>query len=131
MSHIVLFDGDCNICDTSVQFIIKRDPQQKFAFASLQSDTGKALLKKYQVDRRTDSIVLIEKSGKIFEKSSAALRIARRLKGGWKLTALFLIVPPFIRNFFYDLIAKNRYKWFGKKSSCRMPTPDERKRFLD
>ncbi|USK64015.1 thiol-disulfide oxidoreductase DCC family protein [Peribacillus frigoritolerans] len=130
MNPVILFDGECNFCDSSVQFIIKRDPQGLFHYASLQSEAGQELLKKYDVPADIDSMVLIEKD-KAYYKSSAALRICRRLQGAWKLLYGFIIVPSFIRNFVYDFIAKNRYKWFGKKEeSCMLPSPSVRKRFL-
>lgn len=126
--RIVLFDGECHFCDASVQFIIKRDPTAQFAFASLQSDKGKELLSRYNVPD-IDSFVLIEE-GRSFVKSTAALRIAKRLNGLWPITYCFIIVPATVRNIFYEFIAKNRYKWFGKKDVCELPSPDIRKRFL-
>ncbi|KWW21705.1 MULTISPECIES: thiol-disulfide oxidoreductase DCC family protein [Peribacillus] len=130
MNPVILFDGDCNFCDASVQFIIKRDPKGLFHFASLQSEAGQELLKKYDVPADIDSMVLIEKDQAHY-KSSAALRISRRLQGAWKLCYGFIVVPSFIRNMVYDFIAKNRYKWFGKKEeSCMLPSPSVRKRFL-
>ncbi|MBK5500188.1 MULTISPECIES: thiol-disulfide oxidoreductase DCC family protein [unclassified Peribacillus] len=130
MNSVILFDGECNFCDSSVQFIIKRDPKGLFHFASLQSEAGQELLKKYDVPANIDSIVLIEKD-KAYYKSAAALRICRRLQGAWKMFYGFTIVPSFIRNIAYDFIAKNRYKWFGKKEeSCMLPSPSVRKRFL-
>ncbi|MBE4910221.1 thiol-disulfide oxidoreductase DCC family protein [Bacillus luteolus] len=129
MRRIILFDGECNFCDQSVQFIIKRDPKGDFKFASLQSETGKELLSKYNASKSIDSIILIE-DGHCYYKSSAALRICKKLKGAWKLLYLFIILPRPLRDFFYDIIARNRYKWFGKNESCRIPSPEERKRFL-
>ncbi|WP_407407354.1 thiol-disulfide oxidoreductase DCC family protein [Peribacillus sp.] len=130
MNPVILFDGECNFCDSSVQFIIKRDPKGLFRFASLQSPTGQELQKKYQVPGNIDSIVLLE-NGKAYYKSTAALRICSHLKGAWKLFYGLVIVPRFIRNTAYDFIAKNRYKWFGKKEeSCMLPSPSIRKRFL-
>lgn len=129
MEKIVLFDGECNFCDRSVQFIIKRDPKGYFKFASLQSDIGKELLKKHHAPNDIDSFVLIENHHCYF-KSTAALRVCKNLKGGWKTLYVLLVVPKPIRDLFYGIIAKNRYKWFGKKESCMLPTPEERKRFL-
>jgi predicted DCC family thiol-disulfide oxidoreductase YuxK len=129
MNSVILFDGECNFCDSSVQFIIKRDPKGLFHFASLQSEAGQEFLKKYGVPADVDSMVLIEKE-KAYYKSSAALRICRHLQGAWKLFYGFIIIPSPIRNIIYDLIAKNRYKWFGKKESCMLPPPSVRKRFL-
>ncbi|RWR06541.1 thiol-disulfide oxidoreductase DCC family protein [Siminovitchia fortis] len=129
MNPIVLFDGVCNFCDASVRFIIKNDPKGTFRFASLQSDIGQKLLKERNVPSDIDSIILIE-GDKAYYKSTAALRIARHLQGFWKLAYGFLIVPAPIRNLAYDFIASNRYKWFGKKESCMIPSPDVRERFL-
>ncbi|TMW71562.1 thiol-disulfide oxidoreductase DCC family protein [Alteribacter natronophilus] len=129
MSKVVLFDGECNFCDRSVQFIIKRDPDAVFRFASLQSEAGQRLLKEHGVPESTDSMVLIDK-GKYYLRSAAALRIARHLRGLWKLVYVFIIVPPPVRNAVYSLIARNRIRWFGKKQSCALPSPDVRKRFL-
>ncbi len=129
MHPVILFDGVCNFCDASVQFILKRDPNEIFRFASLQSDAGQELLRKYKVPDDVDSMILIENE-KVYFKSSAALRISRHLQGVWKLFYAFIILPAPIRNAMYDLIAKNRYKWFGQKESCMLPPPNVRKRFL-
>jgi predicted DCC family thiol-disulfide oxidoreductase YuxK len=130
MNPVILFDGECNFCDSSVQFIIKNDPKGLFHFASLQSEAGQELLKKYKVPEDVDSMILIEKD-KAYYKSTAALRISRHLKGAWKLASGFTIIPSPIRNAAYDFIARNRYKWFGKKAeSCMLPSPSVRKRFL-
>ena len=129
MHPVILFDGVCNFCDASVQFILNRDPNETFHFASLQSEVGQELLKKYRVRNDVDSMILIE-DDKVYYKSSAALRISRHLRGAWKLLYVFMIVPAPIRNIVYDLIARNRYKWFGQKESCMLPPPNVRKRFL-
>lgn len=130
MKRTVLFDGDCNFCDASVQFIIKRDPYEYFQFASLQSETGQQLSKDLGIPDDVDSLVLVEK-GKAYTKSGAALRIAKKLDGLWHLAFLFIIVPAPIRDSVYDFIARNRYKWFGKKEeACMLPTAADRKRFL-
>lgn len=130
MKRIVLFDGDCNFCDANVQFIIKRDPYEHFQFASIQSDIGQQLLQQYHIPSDVDSLLLIERQ-RAYIKSSAALRIAKKLDGLWHLAFLFILVPPVIRNALYDIVAKNRYKWFGKKEdTCTLPSPDIRKRFL-
>ncbi|WP_107942891.1 thiol-disulfide oxidoreductase DCC family protein [Metasolibacillus fluoroglycofenilyticus] len=125
---IVLFDGECHFCDASVQFIIKRDPKGYFQFASLQSEVGRELLERYQVPK-ADSIVLIE-NGRYFLQSTAALKIARRLQGFWRFAYVFIAVPTGVRNFAYNKLAKNRYKWFGKKELCELPSQDIRQRFL-
>lgn len=127
---IILFDGVCNLCNSSVTFIIKRDKNDIFRFSALQEDIGKRLLEKFQIDAsKTDSIILID-GDKAYVKSSAALRIAKHLSGGWPLLYGFIVVPPFIRNWVYDYIAKNRYTWYGKKESCRIPTPELKAKFL-
>ena len=130
MKRIVLFDGDCNFCDSSVQFIIKRDPAAHFLFTSLQSTKGIELTKQYAIPANVDSLVLID-NGKAYTKSSAALRIAKKLDGLWHLLFLFILVPCKIRDGVYDYVAKNRYKWFGKKEdACMLPPPEMRKRFI-
>lgn len=129
MDRIILFDGECNFCDNSVQFIIKRDPKGKFKFASLQSNIGKEFIKRFNVPEDMDSIVLIE-DNKCYFKSSAALRICGNLNGIWKIFHLLIILPRPLRDLFYGIIAKNRYKWFGKKDVCILPNPEIRNRFL-
>lgn len=129
MNAIILFDGECNFCNGSVQFIIKRDPQEFYKFASLQSTVGKELLKQYNAPLSIDSFFLIY-GNKYYVKSSAALRVCKNLNGIWKLGYILLLIPRPIRDFFYDLIAKNRYKWFGKRDQCMLPSPEIRKRFL-
>lgn len=123
--HIVLFDGECNFCSFWVKYVVKRDKKEVFRFASLQSDTGKKYLEQYQVSNSIDSVVLIEKDS-FFIKSTAALRILKTLGG---LRAIFyglVIIPVFIRDFFYDLIAKYRYKIFGNET-CELPLNEDYK----
>jgi predicted DCC family thiol-disulfide oxidoreductase YuxK len=127
--NVILFDGECNFCDHSVQFIIKRDQKARYHFASIQSDAGQEILKKHHVPADLDSFILVE-GHQCFYKSSAALRVCRTLTGGWKLLYGLLLVPRPIRDYVYSIIAKNRYKWFGKKDSCMLPTPEIRNRFL-
>ncbi len=128
---IILFDGVCNLCNSSITFVIKHDPKDLFRYAPLQSDLGKSLMSKHQIDaEKVDSIILVDQD-KAYTKSSAALRIARSLSGGYPLLAAFLIIPPFLRNLVYDYIARNRYKWYGKKESCMVPTPGLKEKFLD
>jgi predicted DCC family thiol-disulfide oxidoreductase YuxK len=129
MHPVILFDGVCNFCDASVQFILQRDPKETFHFASIQSEAGQELLRKHNVPANMDSMILIE-NDKVYYKSSAALRISRHLQGAWKLLYVFMVVPSPFRNLVYDVIAKNRYKWFGQKESCMLPPPNVRKRFL-
>ena len=127
---IILFDGVCNLCNSSVIFAIKRDKSDVFRFAALQSEIGEQLTSKYNIDTsKTDSIILID-GEKYYEKSSAALHIAKYLSGGWPLLYSFIILPKFIRDSVYNFIAKNRYKWYGKKESCMIPTPELQAKFL-
>ncbi|MFV0389074.1 MAG: thiol-disulfide oxidoreductase DCC family protein [Pyrinomonadaceae bacterium] len=127
---LVLFDGVCNFCNGSVNFIIARDPKAYFSFAPLQSETAIEILGNLEFDsKQTDSIVLIE-NGKVFVYSTAALRIAKKLSGGWKLFYAFVVLPKPVRDYFYRAFAKNRYKFFGKKEQCMIPTPEARARFL-
>jgi len=127
---IILFDGVCNLCNGAVNFVIKRDSANVFKFTPLQEKQGILLLKKHAIDaQKLDSIVLIENKN-VYIKSSAALRIARKLSGLWPLFFVLLIIPRFIRDGVYDFIAKNRYKWFGKKEQCMIPTPGLREKFL-
>ena len=128
---VILFDGVCNLCHSSVQFMIPRDPQRKLRYASLQSEFGQWALKKLNMPLEDlDTMVLIE-NGKAYRKSSAALLVSRHLKGIWKLLYIFIILPPFIRNPVYNFIAKNRYRWFGKQETCWIPTPEIKELFLE
>ena len=129
-TSVILFDGVCNLCNASVQFIIKHDPQVQFRFASLQSETGQRMRLDHGIDPRNDSIILVE-NDHAYTHSSAALRVARRLSGGWSVFYAFIVVPRFIRDVVYRFIAHNRYRWFGKQDVCMIPTPTLRKRFLD
>lgn len=128
---IILFDGVCNLCNKAVQVTIKNDAADYFRFASIQSDSGIALLTQYHLPiiSNPESIVLIE-NGKVYQHSSAALRIAKRLSGRYRLLYFFIIVPPFIRDWVYRLIARNRYRWWGKQNSCWVPTPALKAKFL-
>ncbi|MFT9849948.1 thiol-disulfide oxidoreductase DCC family protein [Aneurinibacillus sp. REN35] len=128
---ILLFDGVCNLCNHAVLFIIKHDPKETIRFASLQSDIGQALVKQHGLlSHGLKSIVLIE-ANKAYTKSSAALKVARRLQRPWPLLYVFIAVPRPVRDIVYNWIARNRYRWFGKKEQCMIPTPELRKRFLD
>ena len=128
---ILLFDGVCNLCNGAVQFIIERDEDGFFRFASLQSDAAKKLLEQYpEAPEDISTIVLLEK-GRLYTKSDAALRAARYLSGAWPALYGFVIVPRPIRNTVYDWIARNRYRWFGKKDQCMIPTPELKGRFLE
>lgn len=127
---IILFDGVCSLCNSSINFVIKRDQKDLFRFGALQSAAGLSLLKEYGIDTAdTDSIILIE-NGKAYIKSTAALRVAKKLSAAWPLFYGFIIIPTFIRNWVYNYVAKNRYKWYGKKDSCMIPTPELKEKFL-
>ena len=121
--YIVLFDGLCNLCNGSVQFIIRHDKKNKFVFASLQSEVAKKLLNEIQFPSSLETIVLI-KGHKHFEKSDAVLEIAKNLSGLWPMIYGFKIIPRFLRDVLYNWIAKNRYTWFGKRESCLAPSPE-------
>jgi len=130
-SPIILFDGVCNFCNFWVNFAIKRDRKKKLKFTPLQGQTALQLLPAYPFHLSSlRSVVLID-GDRAWTQSSAALRICKYLDGGWKLFYGLIIIPKFIRDFFYNIIARNRYKWFGKKESCMVPTPELRERFLD
>ena len=129
MTGIILFDGQCVFCDHSVQFILKRDVDEVFQFASLQSDVGQQLLKQYNIDPSMDSIVVIYRD-KVYIQSDAAIVIAQQFKGVWKLLVVVKILPKWLRDKVYALIAKNRYRLFGEMETCRIPTKEERRRFL-
>ena len=127
---IILFDGVCTLCNASIDFILKRDHKNRFLVGALQEPTSKKVLANFQVDPSyLDSLVLVE-NGKIYFRSTAALRIAKRLGGGWPLFYFFIFLPAFLRDPVYDWIGKNRYRWFGKKSTCRIPSAEERQKFL-
>ena len=124
-SHpIIFFDGICNLCTGAVQFVIKRDPKRYFRFASLQSEAGQQLLKNYHLPADDFSSFILFDKGKVYTRSSAALRVAKKLSALWPGLYAFMIVPSFIRNGVYNWVARNRYKWFGKKEECWIPTAE-------
>jgi predicted DCC family thiol-disulfide oxidoreductase YuxK len=129
---IVLFDGVCNLCNASVNFLIDRDPSSTLRFASLQSDAARDLLMQFGPTPLgdPDSMLLIE-GGRTYERSTAALRIVRHLSGAWRILGVLLVIPRPLRDAVYRLVAANRYRWFGKSDVCRVPTPELRARFLD
>lgn len=128
---IILFDGVCNFCAWSVRFVIERDPRGVIRFASLQSEAGKSLLRQHGLDEnQSDSFVFIEGS-RAFTESTAALRVCKHLRWPWRWLRVGLILPKFLRDPFYRIIARNRYRWFGKSDSCLVPSPEIRARFLD
>ena len=127
---VVLFDGVCNLCNRAVDFVIGRDPERVFRFVSLQSGVGGELLARYEIDpNESDSVVLIEE-GRAYVESTAALRIVRRLGKLWPIIYGLILVPQPLRDAAYRAIASRRYRWFGKRETCRLPTPQERARFL-
>lgn len=126
-----MFDGVCNLCNGAIQFIIKRDKKDSFRYAALQSDTGLRLVSERGIDTtKVDSFILIEPGVAYFVKSDAALRIGQQFGGLWKALTIFTWIPRTFRNAIYDLVAKNRYKWFGRKDSCMIPTPELQAKFL-
>lgn len=128
---IVLFDGVCHLCTHTVQFIIKRDPQGYFQFASLQSETGRRLLQAHGMPLDTmDTFVLIEGSRRL-TRSDAAIRVAKHLSGCWSLFRVLALMPKRLRDWSYTAIVRNRYRWFGKRETCMVPTRDIFDRFLE
>lgn len=126
-----MFDGVCNLCNASVNFVIDRDSDRYFRYAPLQSDAGQRFLKKHGQSVSDFDSVILDEGDRFFTRSTAALHIARKLDGAWPLLYGFIIIPPFLRNLVYNLIARNRYKWFGRKDECRIPTPELKSLFLD
>ncbi|GAA4114363.1 thiol-disulfide oxidoreductase DCC family protein [Aquimarina addita] len=128
---IILFDGVCNLCNGFIDFVIKRDVNHKIFYCSLQSDTAKEILKgKDIIIHNSFSTIYFYDKGQIYKKSTAVLRILKELPNYRLLASFFLIMPAFLRDFFYKIISKNRYRLFGKKESCRLPSPEERAQFL-
>ena len=129
---IILFDGVCNLCNEAVLTIIKHDHKNKFVFTALQSSTGKKIIQELHIDISIiDSIILFYPKTSYNSKSTAALKIMSDFGGFWKLSKLGWIFPLVFRDFIYDYIAKNRYKWFGKKDNCMIPTPELNSKFLN
>lgn len=133
MTHkpIILFDGVCNLCNRSVQFVIRHDVEGRFMFASLQSETGQELLKRYQLPATEFNSFILIQDDKIYTRSDGALQVTRQLNGGWKFLYGFIIVPHFIRDRVYDWVSRNRYRWFGKREVCMVPSPELKGRFLN
>lgn len=126
----MLFDGVCNLCNGSVQFIVRHDPAGRFRFASLQSEAGQALLRRHGMDPGDLFSVILVEDGRVYSRSDAALRIARGLSGGWRAAGALRVVPRPLRDLVYGWVARNRYRWFGKQEACMIPTPELRARFL-
>lgn len=128
---VIFFDGVCNYCNAMTNFVIRQDKKKIFKFAALQSNAGQQVLKEWKLSpEEFDSFLMLDK-GKLYSKSTAALRVANKLPWYWKWSQLFWILPKFIRDGAYNIIARNRYKWFGKKDQCMIPTPEVRERFLE
>lgn len=128
---ILLFDGVCNLCNSSVDFIVRRDPKGLVKFASLQSRTGRQLLRMAGLPTDYDASLVLVEGDRFSTSSDAALGVARYLTAPWSWAAIFRVVPRSIRDAVYRWISRNRYNWFGKRDTCRIPTPDERERFID
>ncbi len=128
---VVLFDGVCHLCQGAVKFIIKRDPRGVFHFASLQSDVAERMLDGKMPDGDFLSTIVLVEGGTYYTRSTAALRIAKRLRFPWSLLYLFILIPPPVRDAVYGWVAARRYRWFGKDDACMMPTPEIRRRFLE
>ncbi len=129
-NKIILFDGVCNLCNGIVKFVIKRDPDTKLKFASLQSEFGQRTLQKFNLPNTNFDTFIFLEGDRYYDKSSAALKVARELNGFWNVFYILMIIPKPIRDFFYTLIAKNRYKMFGQREACMIPTPELKGRFL-
>ncbi|HEY0679771.1 MAG TPA: thiol-disulfide oxidoreductase DCC family protein [Chitinophagaceae bacterium] len=127
---IIFFDGVCNLCNSSVQFVIKRDKESRFRFASLQSEAGKELLDRFKIPQNDFNSFILLEDDKTYSRSDAALKVWSKLEG-WKWTRIFFAVPAFIRNGVYNIIARNRYRWFGKREECMVPSEELKSRFLD
>ena len=127
---ILFFDGNCGLCNRSVKFVLRKEKNQELIFSPLQSEFAKKTLAPFNLGDNLDSMILF-KNGKVYLKSSGALRVTNYLKGLWPSAMLLLIVPSFLRNFIYDYIAKNRITWFGTANYCEMMTPELKKRFLE
>ena len=127
---VVLFDGVCNLCNSSVNWLIDHDKKNQFQFASLQSDYGKKVVAQFNLKGDYLDTVLLLEDGKVYMRSEAVLRIGKKLGGGYSLLYGFVIIPAFVRDFFYNIVARNRYRWFGKQDACRMPTPEMKAKFL-
>jgi predicted DCC family thiol-disulfide oxidoreductase YuxK len=126
----VIFDGVCNLCARSVQFILKHETEPRFRFAPVQSPAGARLLNEHGFDCADVTTFVLVSGGKVYTRSSAALRITRHLKGPWKLVRALWLIPRPLRDWMYDVVARNRYRWFGKTDACMVPTPGLQARFL-
>jgi len=130
-TDLVLFDGVCNLCNGAVQFIIKRDRRSRFKFSSLQSDYSQKLMRKFGLNNNTLHSIILIRDDKLYQRSNAALEIARYLDGVWPAFYIFKIIPVFLRDPVYNLISRNRYRLFGKRDSCMIPLPELKDRFIE
>lgn len=130
-SPLLLFDGVCNLCNGTVQWVIRHDPEGRIRFASLQSETGRRIRREAGHGDKTLDTVLLYDDGRIYHRSDAVLRLLRHLGGGWRLLAGLSLIPRPLRNGIYDWVAANRYRWFGRRESCMLPTPELKSRFID
>ena len=128
--RIILFDGFCNLCNGFVNFVINRDRKSRFKFGALQSKTSDMLLNVFDKNNGKIYSVMYIENGKLYSESTAVLRICRKLNGIWPLAYIFIIIPKFFRDWIYRFVAKNRYKWFGKRDVCRVPEPGIEERFI-
>ena len=128
---VILFDGVCNLCTGSVQYVIKHDPARIFRFASLQSAFAQKILTKFHLPANDFNSFVLYENNRVYTRSTAALRVAKKLKGFVKLLYGFIIIPGFVRDAVYNFIAKKRYAWFGKKETCWLPTPELKALFLE
>ena len=132
LSHpVILFDGVCNLCARSVQFVIKHDPKHQFRFASLQNEFGRQVLEEFQLPATEWGSFILLENNRIYTQSGGALRVVKKLNGLLPFLYIFIIIPRFVRDAIYQWIAKNRYKWFGKKQACWLPTPELSSLFID
>ena len=127
---LILFDGVCNLCNALVQFVIRHDPKGKFHFAAIQSDIGRKIFQKYGLDSADLQTFVFISDNQVFLRSSAAIEVVSRFGGAWRMFAIFWLVPRLVRDAVYSTIARNRYRWFGRKDTCMIPTPEIEKRFL-
>jgi predicted DCC family thiol-disulfide oxidoreductase YuxK len=127
---VIVFDGVCNLCSRSVVFVIKRDPGRIFRFAALQTDAGRQLLLRYGLNPQSMTTLALIENGRIYHRSGAVLHITRNLRGIWPILYVLIIIPSFLRDPVYDWIARNRYKWFGKKDECFVPSEQDMNRFI-
>jgi len=129
--NLILFDGVCNLCSALVEFVIRHDPAAKFRFAAIQSQVGREIFQSHGLDAADLQTFVFIAEGKLFLRSDAAIEVVSRFGRAWNICKLFRFVPRAFRNAIYSLIARNRYRWFGRKEVCMVPTPEIKERFLD